>query len=64
MELPFLKDKRKSTGPIVQEAETLEEQYNKQLLEHSIKEFMEACHKKDIASIRSSFKAICSVIKG
>jgi len=64
MELPYLKDKRKNQGGISQQAETIEESYNKQLLEHSINELMDAFHKKDIRSLRSALKAVYHSIKG
>lgn len=64
MELPFLKDKNKNTGIVTQQAETIEESYNKQLLEHSINELMESLHKKDIKGLRSALSAVYHSIKG
>lgn len=64
MELPFLKNKHKNNGGGAQQAETIEESYNKQLLEHSVTELMDAFHKKDIRGLRSALKAVYHSIKG
>lgn len=64
MELPFLKNKNKNNNGGSQTAETLEESYNKQLLEHSVNALMDAFHKKDIRGLRAALKDVYHSIKG
>lgn len=63
MEIPFLKKKNKNQGSIIQSAETLEETYNKQILEHAAKELIESIHRKDIKSMREAFQTIHQYIR-